>query len=218
MSETRQLDPEAVANWFFRLNGCFTIPNFIVHPDMGSDARTDVDVLAVRYPHRAELASSGNPMQDHEVFTKINKCQVILAEVKTGRCKLNPTWTNPAKENFQRMLRAVGAFPVTEIDVIASSLYTTGSAVSLDGGTCVRVFVIGSEPVQPAASARTGAVRVTWTQIAEFIHQRFRAYLEQKKNVGQWDETGKLLHKNAENFHDCSEYSDWLIENLKPRT
>jgi len=27
------MDPEKIAYWFFRLNGCFTFENLIVHPD-----------------------------------------------------------------------------------------------------------------------------------------------------------------------------------------
>ena len=34
--EDRLLNSERVAYWFFRLNGCLTIENFIVHPDFGA--------------------------------------------------------------------------------------------------------------------------------------------------------------------------------------
>lgn len=46
--------PERLAYWYFRLNGFLTTENFIVHPDEGKDQRTDADLLAVRFQHRAE--------------------------------------------------------------------------------------------------------------------------------------------------------------------
>jgi len=49
------LNPDTVAYWFFRLNGCSTITNFVVHPDRRGSQRTDVDVLAVRFPYRHEI-------------------------------------------------------------------------------------------------------------------------------------------------------------------
>ena len=35
---------------FFRLNGCLTTENFVVHPDGGRDQRTVADILGVRFP------------------------------------------------------------------------------------------------------------------------------------------------------------------------
>ncbi|HEV3146870.1 MAG TPA: hypothetical protein VGZ47_23485 [Gemmataceae bacterium] len=55
---------EELAYWYLRLNGCFTIPNFVVHPDSGTNQKTDIDVFAVRFPFRAELPG----MKDDEFF------------------------------------------------------------------------------------------------------------------------------------------------------
>jgi len=61
----RGISPEKVAYWFFRLNGCLTLVNFVVHPDLirRDEPRsqwTDVDILAIRFPHRKELLTSGD--------------------------------------------------------------------------------------------------------------------------------------------------------------
>lgn len=43
---TKSERAEEVANWFFRLNGFLSIPNFIVHPDTVSrHPRTEADYL-----------------------------------------------------------------------------------------------------------------------------------------------------------------------------
>ena len=49
-----RLDPEKVAYWYFRLNGFLQIENFVVHPERRGGQRTDADLLAVRFPYRAE--------------------------------------------------------------------------------------------------------------------------------------------------------------------
>lgn len=48
------LNPEKVAHWYLRLNGFLQIENFYVHPSGRGGARTDADLLAVRFPFRAE--------------------------------------------------------------------------------------------------------------------------------------------------------------------
>jgi len=49
-----RLDPEKVAYWYIRLNGFFQIENFVVHPERRGGQRTDADLLAIRFPFRAE--------------------------------------------------------------------------------------------------------------------------------------------------------------------
>ena len=78
-----QMNPEDVAYWYFRLNGCLTIQNFVIHPDWGSDQRTDVDIIAVRFPQREELLR--NSMRDDgKLFPDRTRIRIIFAEVKTG--------------------------------------------------------------------------------------------------------------------------------------
>ena len=76
-----QITAEQLAYWYLRLNGFLTVQNFIVHPDSGSEQRTDADVLGVRFPYRAELKPK--PMIDDEPFTHIkDKPFIAIAEVK----------------------------------------------------------------------------------------------------------------------------------------
>ena len=62
------LDPEKVAYWYFRLNGFLQIENFVVHPERRGGQRTDADLLAVRFRHRAErlFGSPNDIMTDDE--------------------------------------------------------------------------------------------------------------------------------------------------------
>ena len=113
-----EISPESVAYWFFRLNGCLTIVNFVVHPDLTQEdeprsQRTDVDILAVRFPHRCELFTSGKPMKDHKVFESTNLIDIVIAEVKHGRCNLNGPWIKKSDQNMHRILYTGNTKPNT---------------------------------------------------------------------------------------------------------
>src|SRR5258708_7807056 len=91
---------EQLGYWYLRLNGFLTITNFIVHPDQGRNQETDVDLLAVRFPYRAELRR----MEDDEFFTRIrDKAYIAFTEVKASLCTLNGPWTNRDRQNMQRV-------------------------------------------------------------------------------------------------------------------
>ena len=45
-----RIKTEQLAYWFFRLNGCLTIVNFLVHGERRGREGTDADILAIRLP------------------------------------------------------------------------------------------------------------------------------------------------------------------------
>ena len=97
------INSEDLAYWYFRLNGFLTIQNFVVHPNSGSAQKTEVDIIAARFPYRKELPENKTPMQDDECLVlQSEKIRIILAEIKVGRCKLNPSWTNADKKICNR--------------------------------------------------------------------------------------------------------------------
>lgn len=189
-----RISPERVAYWFFRLNGCLTIVNFIVHhdlirPDEPRGQRTDADILAVRFPHRCELITLGQPMQDHEAFGSDVVIDLIIAEVKHGRCRLNGPWTRPPVQNMHRVLYAVGAFENCLVPTVAESLYNEG--YYSDDKFRVRLFAIGAkrnEGLPPRV------IQLTWDEILRFIHYRLTTYSAHKAQHDQWDRDGKLLY------------------------
>src|SRR3989442_9723351 len=110
MEGPKSVSAEQLALWFFRLNGFLTIPNFVVHDENPGSQRTDVDILGVRFPYRAELYPM--PLSDHRSITTLpRKPCFIIGEVKTRTCNLNGPWTNPDRKNMERVLTAIGIFP-----------------------------------------------------------------------------------------------------------
>lgn len=180
--------PERLAYWYFRLNGFLTTENFIVHPDAGRDQRTDADLLAVRFAHRAENLS--RPMVDHpQVVSCATLINVIMVEVKTGRCSLNGPWTNPSEENMHRVLSAIGCLPQSEISRVSGELHIKGCWS--DAPVTVRLFALGetTDHRLPISISQ----QLTWTEVISFCIQRFQDYRHEKLSVGQWTEDGRKL-------------------------
>jgi len=182
------MNPERLAYWYFRLNGFFSTENFIVHPDRGRDQRTDADLLAVRFSHRAENLQ--RPMEDDLRVASCNTfANVIIAEVKTSECRLNGPWTNPELLNMQRVAKSMGCVPDAALTEACQSLYRTGKW--LDANTTIRLFAIG-ETRNPALIVGEEQ-QLTWSEIIQFCKQRFKSYEREKSSVGQWSEDGRTL-------------------------
>jgi len=195
-----QITAEQLAYWYLRLNGFLTIQNFIVHPDTGSGQRTDADILGVRFPHRAELKPS--PMVDDEPFVKFkDKPYIIIAEVKRSLCSLNGPWTEPEKENLQRVLRAMGAFPEEQVETVAKNVYTSG--VFSNAAYFLTLACFGETRNSDIGENFPDVPQILWDKVLTFIYNRFRRYRDQKSSHGQWDETGR-------NLWDCV----WLNRDL----
>lgn len=195
---------EQLAYWYLRLNGFLTIPNFIVHPEEGRNQETDVDVLAVRFPFRAELRT----MQDDEPFVRVRgKAFIAFAEVKANVCGLNGPWTNPDRQNMHKVLRALGAFPPAEDEVVAAALYERGWYQSQL--YYVSLVCLGREESPEVAANYPKVPQVTWSTALTFIFNRFHEYRRQKESHGQWDEQGHLLwdvsmrSSNPQEFVEC---------------
>lgn len=178
--------PERLAYWYLRLNGFLTTENFVVHPDIGSDQRTDADLLAVRFRHRAENLQT--PMEDDpRVCDADALVNVIIGEVKRGVCALNGPWTRQADKNIHRVLAAIGCLPKAEIADAADGLYARGEYVN--SLVSIRLMAFGDEKgdLTPAVP------QVLFDQMIAFMWKRFKQYKEQKRSVGSWSVDGRTL-------------------------
>jgi hypothetical protein len=203
------LDPESLATWYFRLNGFFTMKNFIVHPDLGRGQRTDIDVFGVRLPFRQELVS--DPMEDDGNFTKVGqKAFLAIVEVKSGRIKINSTWREPALRNVHRFLRAAGPFDLARVDEVANAIYQRGS-YERDPQWHVALVGVGRSRNAVLAHDLSGLMQITWADISSFIFKRFSKYNQQKEIHMQWDPDARALWNIWECHRDSSRKFDGAI-------
>jgi len=186
----RQVHSEALGYWFLRLNGFLTIPNFVVHPDEGSNQGTDVDVMGVRFPYRSE--NRKRPMVDSHYFTDIRgKTYVALAEIKKTTCFLNGVWTAPERQNMQRVLSALGMVEFPDIEAAAQGIYEHGYFEN----QCYYISMVcfGDAISDHIQSHYPKVPQILWPEVKQFVWQRFRRYRTQKVSHPQWDEVGKYL-------------------------
>jgi hypothetical protein len=189
------LDPEKVAYWYFRLNGFLQTENFVVHPGRRGSQRTDADLLAVRFPHRAEfLLDHPDPMRDDENTLRLSSVliDVAIVEVKANQpCALNGPWTAKEHQNVDRVIAAIGCLPHDLIDEAAARIYRHG--IFEHDAHRIRLISVGRVENPELAERFPQVVQVTWPQILTFIWHRFHTYRRQKTQVQQWDQQGLLL-------------------------
>jgi hypothetical protein len=190
---------EQLANWFFRLNGCLTMTNFIVHDESTASQRTDIDILAVRFPYRREKAGP-KPLSDHEAFQNLTKTGFLIAEIKAGTCRLNGPWTDPDKGNLARVLSAIGIVKKDVINSVADALYE--NSYYEDDQLIIRLFTLGRRRNDSLAEK---VVQITWSEIADFFFYRFKEHNYYKRQHEHWDECGKKLFEIWSDNSSCQE-------------
>ncbi len=186
-----------IAYWFLRLNGFFTIANFVVHPVLRRHpAETDGDLLGVRFPNRLEMRGFDVPLIDHPVFTDGDeRVDFVIAEVKHGPCALNDTWTNGSRRVIQYTLDAAGIIDPEEVEAAAVELYARGQYDN--GEHRLRLFAFGSQ-----RDADVKATQLTWPDAFGFIYRRFWEHRRRKSDHGQWGPVGGGLFDHVQTFHD----------------
>lgn len=201
-----KISTEELAYWYFRLNGCLTTVNFLIHPETQRDSSTDVDVLAVRFPYRAENLT--RPMQDDQVFLNTkNRAYVIIGEVKRGQCDLNGPWTSPTSHNMEKILMAVGTFPAEQAPNVAREVRQHG--FFSDCVATVSLFCIGQYPNERIHGQYPSVPQITWDHILKFIHSRFRDYRREKAQHSQWNRSGQDLWRTAE---ECARVEKFIAK------
>lgn len=67
---------EELAYWYLRLNGFFTINNFVLHHNR--EGRTsDADILAVRFPYVYEEVGGRDEDWDDQLVGRFNKDKIV---------------------------------------------------------------------------------------------------------------------------------------------
>jgi hypothetical protein len=195
------LRTERVAYWFFRLNGCLQIENFILHPDANVDPannqqRTDADIMGVRFHHRNELDMKDCPLMSDDKQRTV----AFIAEIKKGGvCRLNGPWTNPQEGNLNRVLSSMGIFQPGEIHAAADKLYK--EEIYSNDQVVFRMVAIAATENEVYSKTKRNVIQIPWSSALAFIHGRFREFRIQKQNHGQWDSTGITLWELSETTH-----------------
>jgi hypothetical protein len=198
---TPMTNPEQLAQWYFRLNGCLTIPNFVLHPIRPGSARTDVDVIGFRFATRCELSSD---VIDDEPFAKQVRPCLWLAEVKTRYVSLNKSWRDHSGRNIECVLAAIGIVESGQTADVARALVERG----VWGGEpwACSLFFVGDSLPEELRQQFPDVPHRNWAQVLSFIYGRFRRFDRLKTQHEQWDETGKTLWRLSAAYSDADTF------------
>ena len=181
---------EDLAHWYFRLNGFFTLPNFVLHPREKGGQRTDVDVAGIRFPGRREFATGNGEIDDPEFSKSGDRLYAVFAEIKTSRASPNRAWLDPNRRNLDDLLGALGIFGAPECGLAAEGLRTSGTYEN--GMIYCSLFLIG-ETLEDVGAGLALVPHRTWDALLRFIYRRFVNYDHLKTDTEQWDEAGRAL-------------------------
>lgn len=214
MSNTMRISPEELAYWYFRLNGCFTITNFVVHPDKGRRQRTDVDIFAVRFPFRSELLL--RPMEDDIPFKADDPLiKVVLAEVKRVTCNLNGPWTDRSRGNMERAIKAAGPFPIGRVEEAAAAIYRHGHYILEN--CSMTMFCVGNSKNLEIQRRYPAVPQLTFIDILTFMFKRFKDYYGEKCDHPQWSQCGKYLFRAAKTSASVESFLESVIVGIDTR-
>jgi hypothetical protein len=196
------LEPERVAYWYFRLNGFLQIENFIIHDRRSGGQRTDADLFGVRFPYRGEFLADlpERPMPDDQDRLGLSDqlIDVVIAEVKTNQpCALNGPWTRKERENVQRALLAIGCIDRRQVEQAAGEIYEKGIYTGASG-LRVRLVAVGRNRDAALRERYPAVTQVTWIEALAFVWDRLTTYAQFKKQVDEWDFSGKQIKALAE--------------------
>jgi hypothetical protein len=187
------LESDALALWYFRLNGVFSIPNFILHPECRGSARTDSDIAGVRFPYRSEFPP-GDGGDDEWFAGHGERACAVLAEVKTSICAINGPWSDRSRGNVNKVLNDLGWYDSAEVPTAASDLYQDGF---YDGPTLrCSLFCVGDVRSSKVSEQYPRVPQRTWSEIIAWIHRRFERYERRKKDHNQWDAAGQAIWRH----------------------
>ena len=163
----------------------------------GYRTATDLDVLAVRLPHAAELVPGRHAhardvllSQDARLDIDPDHTDILIAEVKRGRAKINEGYHDPEVLRFA--LRRTGCCPPEMIDVHTSTLARVGSLATrtADGHRCrIRIATFAGESTPLAG----GILNLGLAHCLAFIRERLAAYDAQLRGAYFRDPVINLL-------------------------
>ena len=204
------MDAEKVAYWYFRLNGFFQLENFVIHPQRRGSQRTDADLIAVRFPYRAErLFDDPNDIMADDVqrlALSERLIDILIVEVKRNQpCALNGPWTRRQSQNIHRVLAAIGCLPPDCINDAAADIYRTG-VYRRGTGPRIRLVAVGRERSTELAGQYAGVTQLIWQDILAFIWARYNTYRSQKTQVDQWEAEGQKIKDLADRAGDEGQF------------
>ena len=192
----------ALVRAYLQLNGYFTHSEIPVIREEGKGEYrmvTDIDVLALRFPRARTLISRGEPGPaddltfevDERLDVPVDCMDLIIAEVKEGRPRLNPALRS--RETLTTALARLGLSSHEGLDAVVKGLQKRGEArtEAAAGVPCrIRVMAFGSgNPTE-----RIGYQVFRMDRVARFLRRHLRQHRDVFWAVELADPAMGVLH------------------------
>ncbi|MEO8285043.1 MAG: hypothetical protein ABI670_01240 [Chloroflexota bacterium] len=196
---------ETIADWYLRLNGFFTVQDFVLHPpESGLQNSSDTDILAVRFPDVSEKIGYVHPPDwtflDDCDTDSFNEWDLALDKGVTApivQVKGGDTRADITEFSVERLLYAikrVGLFAEVEWATIQQELvhravtfrvYQLLPAANAAEPITQR-YAIGKLVISKVPTSHNGPwVHLSLASAEKFIYERFKTYKERKPY--DWD-------------------------------
>ena len=193
----------ALVGAYLRFNGYITVPEQPVLIGQGKPYRyhtaTDVDILAVRFPNAALVVPREYGAVEDDLHLDIDPTlalqedtvDVLIAEVKSGRPRLNEGLRNP--DVLYATLRRVDPGFDVDIDGTIERLIRHGEAHAKSAGKKWRFRLVAFGEGQPAPEGGPYTV-IQLRHVAAFLMQTMREHHQVWKDAQFGDPVLDLLH------------------------
>ncbi|HEY6203910.1 MAG TPA: hypothetical protein VI056_12825 [Candidatus Limnocylindria bacterium] len=189
----------AIAAAYLQLNGFFVLTELPVQvaDRQGYRAATELDVLAVRLPHAAELLPGKGAHardlllgRDPTLETDPWRTEVLIAEVKRGRAQINEGYHDTDVLRFA--LRRTGCCPTQMLATHAAALAREGVVETITAAShpCrIRIAAFAGS----SASLARGVLAIDLSHCVHFIRERLARYEMQLRGAYFRDPVLNLL-------------------------
>ena len=162
---------------YLRLNGYFSIDNFIVHaaddPNRISNGYignyTETDILGIRLPHSTEISGQLCIANDTKLLSKQNgSIDIVIAEVKTGNeNKPNKAWRHTETINIKEyIVKFIGV--LQDEDKIIKAAKKLSENFQFENDSIRIRYIIFSEKENEHYS-KIGVTYITYDHVIDFI-------------------------------------------------
>ncbi len=169
---------EQLVHLYLRLNGFFTIANYLVH---NPKEWTDVDVYGVRFPYKSESVEGDRLADDDSLQLSDAKIEVILAEIGRSKADFNDSWHKT--ERMKYVLDFLGFFDSDDQKRLASETLARLEAFENDR-IRIRPFLFSGQIGMSA-----GPSCLPLADVLRFIENRFRKAERYKRYRPVWEGT-----------------------------
>jgi len=168
---------DELVHLYLRLNGFFTVPNYILQ---NPDQWTDIDVFGVRFPRQEEVLGRTPLRNDPDLALSSTKVDVILAEAKRNGSTFNSSWRD--RRRMHCALRFLGLLDADSLEEAAERLALWDTFENEE--VRIRPLLCSGEP-----SMKDDAVHRRLDGIVSFIVRRFRRFRRFKSYRPMWQGT-----------------------------